>query len=159
MALAGALACGDSDVVDSSPRPAGWDPAALAAAERLAGAIRAAEMPCDGFAPWDHAAVAADYAQKLPVPAAMARCIGPDGEDLTFEIFADAKARDDFLATKLHLLCERARMQGMALPALPYVEGDAWLVEPDEGTTADRLAPILHGKAKRTSCSPADAPA
>lgn len=153
--MAAMLGCGSSDDARVEPTPSGWDPTALAAAARLADAVRAAGLPCDGYEVWDHAAITTDYAQKMPVPAAMARCSGPDGEDLTFEIFADAKARGDFMATKMYLLCTKAREKRFAFPGLPYVEGDVWLVEPDEHATAERLAPILAGTAKHDVCEPA----
>jgi hypothetical protein len=39
-------------------------------------------------------------------------------------------------------------------PGFFYVDGGAWLVEPDDKATADKLAPILGGKAGAAQCTP-----
>ena len=164
----GLAACGDPDrststipaaepgAVPGSDAPGGrWDPAALATGERLAATIRAAGIACDGYEVWDYGATAAGYERKLPLPAAITSCSGPGGEDFTFEMFGDEDARDNFRATKLQLVCSRAEQQGLGLFELVYVEGDAWLIEPDEEDTAKRLAEILGAQAKLGSCPPA----
>lgn len=130
----------------------GWDPAALASADALAGRIRRAGVTCDGWDVWDHDAIRRDYAGRLPVPAAMAACVGPDGEDLTFEVFADRAARDAFMVTKMRHVCTTAASQRAAFPGLPFVEGDAWIIEPDDEATARRLAEALGASARLATC-------
>lgn len=168
LALGACTSGGDRSAADtaaSDTRPAevpttstGWNPQALARAHALADALVAGGLACDDRREWDRAAVAADYGKRLPVPAAMSRCVGPDGEDLTFEVFADDDARDDFYASKLYLVCRSARTRGLE-PRLAYVEGPGWLIEPDEPDTADRIAAILHADSKVGTCPPAPATA
>jgi hypothetical protein len=133
---AAAIACTDPDGNGDDATPRGWDATALATAVRLADAIRAAGVPCDGYEVWDHAAITADYARMMPVPAAMARCSGPDGED-----------RDQDASPVHEGAGARTRVPGSALR-----RGRRWLVEPDEQAIAERLGPILGGTTKRDVC-------
>jgi hypothetical protein len=132
----------------------GWSADALQIAEQLAGKVRAAGMACDGFEPSPVGSFDADYQRKLPLAAAVATCSTDDEEDLTFEVFKDAKLAREFLEAKQKLLCARAAaMQLTGFPGFPYVDGGAWIVEPDEKATAERLAPVLGGEAKVAGCS------
>jgi hypothetical protein len=156
LAVAGALAgCrhdGGAATGGAAATRSGWDPAALASAAALAEAIRTAGLACDGYEVWDHGSILRDYAEKLPMPAAMATCAGAGGEDLTFEVFADRAARDRFMVTKMQRICTTAASQGLKFPGLPFVQGDAWVIEPDDEATARRLAEALHAAAQLATC-------
>ena len=134
----------------------GWDPAALVKARDLATAVAVGGVVCGDHSPSDHVEIAASYGKRLPVPAAMTTCVGPADEDITFEVFADEDARDDFVASKLYVICRAAQKKGLRMPELNYVEGPDWLIEPDEPATADRLASILGGESKRQTCPEAN---
>jgi hypothetical protein len=144
-------ATGAAAPVKPATRPR-WDPRALATARALADRIRDAGVACDGYEPWNRALIAKDYHDKLPLPDAMAACTGPAGEDLTFEVFADGARRDDFLVAKMRLVCTTAKARRLGFPGLPFVEGDAWVIEPDEEATADKLAEILGAASKLATC-------
>jgi len=142
-------ACGSR----TADAPAGWDPRALATAERLAEALRRADVACDDYETFDHGKVAADYEKgELPLPAAMATCRSADDEDLTFEIFTDASQAAQFFDAKLRAVCRTASEKALPFAGIPYVQGDGWLVEPDEKATSDRLAKILGGESKLATC-------
>lgn len=160
IALVGLMACGEDDRVPTptaaaqTTRPPGaaWNASAAATATRLAHSLRAGGIACDDYAPSNYSAIASDYDRRLPLPAAMSTCTSADGEDLTFEIFTDIKARDDFMATKLLLVCTNASEQGIVFPGFPYVEADAWLIEPDAEDTARKVAEIIGGTFKLAFC-------
>jgi hypothetical protein len=147
-------ACGNDDgaTAGGSGARSGWDAAALASAAALAEAIRTAGVACDAYEVWDYDSVFEDYAGKLPMPAAMATCRGPGGEDLTFEVFRDAAARTRFMVTKMQRICTTAASKGMKFPGLPFVEGDRWVIEPDAEATSNRLAEILDAVAELATC-------
>ena len=147
------VAAGDGGATE--PTPAGWSAAALQTATQLAGKVRAAGLACDAYEPAPFGMFDAGYQRRLPLPAASASCEGDDKEDLTFEVFEDAKQARQFVDAKQALLCRRAAdMQLTEFPGFPYVDGGAWIVEPDEKATADKLAPILGGTANMASCKP-----
>jgi hypothetical protein len=138
-----------------SPPPTDWSASALKVAEQLADKVRAAGMACENYASADFEAVDKSYRGKIPVPAAIASCTSDDEEDLTFEVFEDAKRAREFLDTKQAFLCRHAVGAGMAdFPGFPYVDGGTWVIEPDEKETADKLAGILGGKAQQIPCMP-----
>jgi hypothetical protein len=134
----------------------GWDDAALTTAEELSRRIADGGLDCDDYVVTDYGVIAADYADKLPLPTAMSSCTGPGGEDFTFEVFADEIARDNFLATKQQLLCTEAAEREIDFPGFPYVEGSAWLIEPDEEGSANAIADLVDGESKMSTCP--DAP-
>jgi hypothetical protein len=95
----------------------------------------------------------ADYQRKVPLAAAITSCATDDDENLTFEVFADAKQAREFLDAKQAMLCTKmAAHRLFEFPGFPYVDGGAWIVEPDEKATADKLAPILGGTAQQRPC-------
>ena len=68
-------------------------------------------------------------------------------------MFDDAEAARDFVDTKQAYLCQRAAdLQLKEFPGLLYVDGAAWIVEPDQKETASKLAPILGGTVQQRSC-------
>jgi hypothetical protein len=155
LAVAGALgACGSDEAttVGGAGARSGWDRAAVESAAALAERVRAAGVACDEYEVWDYDTIFRDYAQKVPMPAAMATCTGPGGEDLTFEVFADQDARDRFMVTKMQRICATAASKGFKYLGLPFVEGDAWFIEPDEEETARRLAEILGARWQLALC-------
>jgi hypothetical protein len=153
--LAGALgACGGDDAtpVGGAGARSGWDRAALESAAALAERIRTAGLACDEYEVWDYDSIFRDYAQKVPMPAAMATCSGPGGEDFTFEVFTDQDARDRFMVTKMQRICTTAASKGLNYPGLPFVQGHNWFIEPDEEATARRLAEVLDAKWQLALC-------
>jgi len=150
-------AVGGCTARDGAARPApmarGWRASALQTAEELAAKVRAAGVPCEGYAPADFEAVEAGSRGKVPVPAAMASCTSDDEEDLTFDVFEDAARAREYLEIKQAFLCRKAMAAGLAdFPGFPVVDGGTWVIEPDEEETADRLAGILGGRAQQIPC-------
>jgi hypothetical protein len=142
---------------DKEAKPAGWDAAAMQAVEQLAGKVRAAGIACDEFEPGAYGLLAADYEGRLSLPAAMGSCTSDNDEDLTFELFSDATHAGEYIDKKRTLLCKQAeKMQLPVFPGFPYVygEGNAWVVEPDNKETGDKLAKILGGESKMATCTP-----
>jgi hypothetical protein len=132
--------------------PAGWTPTALHAGDDLATKIAASTVGCAEYAPSPFDAFATDLKERgLPVPAAMSQCFAADREDLTFELFADERHEEEFVAAKMAVLCKAAAKAGMAF-ALTYVDGPGWIIEPDEKTTADALARLLGGTSRQRPC-------
>lgn len=132
---------------------AGWSATALRTAGDLARRIAASGIGCAEYAPSSFELLADDMKQRgLPVPAAMSQCLAADGEDLTFEVFADEEHAEQFLAAKLALLCQAAAKAKIAL-AFTYVDGPAWIVEPDAQATASELARLLGATSRQRPCS------
>jgi len=68
----------------------------------------------------------ADYQRKLPLAAAIASCATDEEEDITFEMFDDAKHAREFVDNKQAYLCKRAGdMQLTDFPGFAYVDGGA----------------------------------
>ena len=112
-------------------------------------------MACTDYAPAPFAMFDADYQRRLPLAAAIASCTTDNDEDLTIEVFADPTRAREFVEQKRAYLCGRAVDLKLAdFPGFFYVDGGAWLVEPDDKATADKLAPILGGKAGAAQCTP-----
>lgn len=155
-------ACHGSDTSQSASPPSssapsrlseGWDSHALRAAQDLATTVAARGITCERYSPYDFEAIANSYKNRLPVPASMTSCTGPDEEDITFNVFTDDRARDGFMASKLYVMCRSASQRNITgLVRVPYVEGPTWIVEPDQEATADELARILGGVSKRGTC-------
>jgi len=150
LALARVIAAEDGP---QTATPAGWNAAALATADQLARKLRAAAIVCEAYEPSPFGIFDADYRGRLPLPGAMASCESTNQEDLTFEVFKDAAAAREFLAGKQALICKRSADIDIDFPGFPYVEGDTWIIEPDEKTTADRLAAVLGGVSKVGTCT------
>jgi len=131
----------------------GWDPAALTTAEELAQQIKDGGVACDDFAADDYELLASDFEDRLPLPLVSAACVGPGGEDFTFEVFEGPDARETFIASKLQLICTTANEEEINFPGLPIVTGSDWIIEPDEEGTADALAAIVGGEAALHTCS------
>jgi hypothetical protein len=149
LALAGAGCGGD----DESAERADWDAAAAEALEALAAELDGAGLGCGDFAPYDFARIASDYDGKLPVPAAMGECTGPDDEHLEVAAFPDADATQAFVDEKIAFLCARAEEQGLEdFPGFPYVDAGSRLVQPDEAATARRVAAEVGGTARSARC-------
>jgi len=148
------VAAADGEAKEPTPTGAtGWSTSALAIAEQLAGKVRAAGLACTGYAPSPFGAFDADYQRRLPLAAAIASCTTEGEADLTFEVFADAQRARQFVDAKQQLLCKKmAEKQLFEFPGFPYVDGGAWIVEPDDKETADKLAPILGGTAQQHPC-------
>ena len=81
----------------------------------------------------------------------MSRCVGADGEDLTFEVFLDEQHEEQFVAAKLALLCKAAAKATMEF-AFTYVDGRSWMIEPDHKETADELARLLGATSRQRPC-------
>ncbi|MGQ0826389.1 MAG: hypothetical protein ACT4OX_15400 [Actinomycetota bacterium] len=122
-----------------------WDPGALVVAEGLAQDIRDGDVACDTYTVDDYALLAIDFANRIPIPLASTSCVGPGGEDFTFEVFADEVERENFVASKLQVICATVAEGGIDFPGLPTVEGPRWLIEPDEDGTAQLLADLVGG--------------
>jgi predicted small secreted protein len=128
----------------------GWEHAAMQTVEQLVAKVRAAGVPCDELEPGVAGMLAAN---QLPLPAAVASCTSEDEEDLTFEVFQDAERAREFVTMKQNLLCQRAKSLNLPdFPGFPYIDGGAWIVEPDEKGTAEKLAPLVGGTAHLASC-------
>ncbi len=136
-----------------------WDPEAMRVVEDLAAKLRAGGVPCDKleFARFD--IYAADYAGRLPLPAALASCESTDEEDITFSIFDSAKIAQDFLAAKHARICRTTNYRKSkevpefpVFPGFPHVVSGAWLVEPDLPETTEKVAQILGSEARRIPC-------
>jgi hypothetical protein len=158
--LAIASSCSSSDTKSAAKSTtttivdpgAGWNATALANAHGMASTLRSAGIACDKDEPTAYGAIAADYANKLPLPAAILEC-DSHGENLTFEIFVTKEQTDAFLAKKQALICKSAKDKHLEhFPGFAYARGDAWIVEPDEKSTADRIAPVLDGESKVAAC-------
>lgn len=135
--------------------PAAWDAAALHTAEQLAVRLRAAGVACAEYAPHEIRVYDAGYRKRLPLAAAIASCDTDGEEDLTFQVFAGAKQAQEYVTAKQSALCKRAAgMRLKAFPGFPYVDGGAWILEPDTKETAEKAAPILGGMAKVAGCEP-----
>ena len=129
-----------------------WVPASLDEANALAAKVVASKITCgppstDGWS----GLVGAYQEKKLPMPGASVTCTSDAvQEHISFEVFdneIDAKA---FVAAKAALICERGAKLGTAdhpFTGLPYVDGGTWVVEPDSGSVAIDLAPIVGGTA------------
>ncbi len=131
-----------------------WSAAAIKTAEELVAKVRAAGIACDDYQPAAAADFGADYQRKLPLPGVSASCTTDGDEDLTFEVFESPEQAQTFVTRKQRLLCEQAVKAGAPdYPGFPYVSAAAWIVEPDEKETADRLAPILGGESHVARCS------
>ena len=125
--------------------------AALRKAEQLAAQVRAAGTACKEFEALSPTQLNSDY--PLPLAAATASCTTDEDEDLTFEVFADAKGAREFVEAKRKLLCTRAVNYGVkAFTGFPYIDGGAWIIEPDEKQTAEALAGAVKGTAKMALC-------
>lgn len=148
--LCGVAACGGIDKLVARDD---WSPAALRSAESLAARIRAAGVKCDDYEVASFSAYSSATRRKVPLPDAMTSCTSEDDEDLTLETFDDDGRRQAFISSKRAFLCEAAAKQkAVAYPGFPYVEGEAWIIEPDEKGTADKLAKLLGGESKVASC-------
>lgn len=133
--------------------PTAWNVAALQVADQLAAKLRAAGVACTDYGPHEIALYDASYQQRVPLAAAITSCESDGEEDVTFEVFEDAKRAQEFIATKQAMLCRHAAdMKLVGFAGFPYVDGGAWIVEPDEKDTVDKLAPILGGTARVASC-------
>jgi len=146
-AIGAAGGTGATATAGSSPESA----AALRTAEQLAAQVRAAGTACKEFDATSPTELNADY--PLPLAAATASCTSDADEDLTFEVFADAKGAREFVEAKRKLLCTRAVSYGVkAFTGFPYIDGGAWIIEPDEKETAEKLAGVVKGTAKMALC-------
>lgn len=122
-------------------------------AEQLAAKLRAAGVACTGYGPGTYGLLDADYGRRLPPVAAVTSCNTEDDEDITFEVFEDTARARQYVDTKREYLCKRAAGYGLEhFPGFPYVAADNWVVEPDGKDTAEKLAPILGGKANMAAC-------
>jgi hypothetical protein len=128
-----------------------WKPAALASIEGLVDRLRAAGIACDAYEPFNPAVIASDYDGRLPIPAAMGEC-SSSGENLTFEVFASSAAMERFRESKLQAVCKAVAAKNLRFTGFAYVLGDRWIVEPDERSTADRIAVALDGESKMGTC-------
>jgi hypothetical protein len=134
-------------------KPQDWNAEGMKTADALAAKVRAAGMKCDDYEPTNFRMLQADYEGKIPVAIAMASCNSDFDEDLTFEVFEDAAQARQFIDGKRELLCRKAaNMKLDSFPGFAYVYGGAWIIEPDEKETAEKLAPIVGGKAGVASC-------
>jgi len=129
-----------------------WDAAALHTAEGLATKLRAGGIKCDEYKPEAIESYGPVYRERLPLPAAVASCSTHADEDLTFEVFKDPAHTQDFIRAKQALLCKEAAKTKLQFPGFPYVDGGAWVVEPDEKATGDKIAPIVGGQSKLAAC-------
>lgn len=134
------------------PGPTAWSAAALQVADQLAAKLRAAGVACTEYGPHEIALYAATSQNGLPLAAAITSCETDGEEDVTFEVFEDAKRAQEFLTTKQAALCRHAAQMQLVFPGFAYVDGGAWIVEPDEKDTAEKLAPLLGGTAHVASC-------
>ena len=140
--------------------PTDWDPAALAMAEELAEKVRAGGVACDEYEVIPYLAYIGDYRTALKMetaelPIAETYCSGGDegDEDITFIVFASNELANKFVETKRSLLCRRAKkMKLLEFPGFPYVQGDKWIIQPDERTTSVQLGDILGVPAKMAAC-------
>ncbi len=142
-----------SEGAGTQGKPAGWTAAGEHKAEELAAKIRASGMACTGYGPAPYGFVDEDSQRRLPPVTASTSCETDDDGDVTFEVFESAAHARQFIDTKQAFLCKRADDYGLEhFPGFPYVTADNWVVEPDDKGTADKLAPILGGKADMASC-------
>jgi hypothetical protein len=137
----------------TSAGPTAWNAAALQVADQLAAKLHPAGVTCTDYGPHELALYDADYQRRVPLAAAITSCDSDGDEDITFQVFADAKQAQEYVATKLAMLCRHTAEMKLGFPGFPYVDGGAWIVEPDEKDTADKLAPILGGTVHVASCS------
>lgn len=150
VALLATTGCNGSGTASKGYDRDGWDSASLEEITLVAEQVRSGPLGCDGFGPeaWD--AYKESYQRlRLPMPAAQGACEG-SGEDLTFYGFADEDAKRRWVQAKGKSLCER----GYAIDwrfALPYVDGDTWIIEPDSVEAAKRLAEHL-GRTQLDMC-------
>lgn len=135
-------------------RPKAWDAGALKTAEELAAKVRATGTECNDYSVHPIAVYDADYQRRMPLAAAISSCETETEEDLTFEVFLDAEKKQAFVDAKQAMLCRKAaNMKLRGFPGFPYIDGGAWIIEPDEKATAERLAPLLGGEAKVAGCA------
>jgi hypothetical protein len=66
--------------------------------------------------------------------------------------FANAKKRDDFITTRVKVLCARAKKAHVALPGLRWVVGGAWSMQPDTEGVGLKLAKALNATYRPTQC-------
>ncbi len=149
-----AAAAGPTEASPTGASAPEWSAGALQIAEQVAAKIRAGGVACNNFAPAAPPMFAIAEQVRIPPVAAVASCSTEGAEDLTFEVFADAKAAQEFVAFKQELLCRRMRDVNIAdWVGFPYVDGGAWIIEPDDKDTAEQLAKILGVSAKMAGCS------
>jgi hypothetical protein len=127
------------------------DPVLLATLLDVAAQVARTEANCIGAAETAVVDVRTNHEPaQLPVPAATVECESIDEENLTFEAFDSEDAKQVFLAAKRELLCVRGKRAGTdptsglsSFDGLPYVDGGAWIIEPDSTGMRDRIAQAL----------------
>ena len=151
-----AAACGGGggEGRDADASRDAWAAKALDTLRDLARDLQDTRLGCEDFEPYDFDAIASDYAGRLPLPAAMGRCTGPDDEELELAAFDRERDRDDFVEAKTALLCRRAREIGIEgqFPGFDYAAGPTWVVQPDTAGVARRVAQATNGAAQRARC-------
>jgi hypothetical protein len=154
IALAGLSACA-AHTPPPAAEPTGWSPSALREADQLADKVRAGGVRCDNYAPGNFADFGDEYRRRLPLPAAYTSCTtGDEGdEEISFQIFADAKQARAFADTKQAMLCAKAKTLGLeGFPGFVHIDHDNWVIEVGDKDVADQLAGILGGTAQQVPC-------
>lgn len=147
-AIAAAGACSSGSKTSND-----WDQRALTVADGLKVKLVTAKVACNGYLHWNYPLLTNDYQSKgLPLPAAVTACQGEGGEDLTTEVFADNAAKQKFIDKKTELLCRATAKKSFDFPGFPYVDGGAWIFEPDDMATATSVQKILGGTVKNAGC-------
>jgi hypothetical protein len=150
LGVRGAVVTSSAPVSAEAPN---WGADAVATAQGLATRLRAGGQGCDDYEPWNYGMLRADLESKhIPVPRAVTACTTATAEDLTFEVFVDGAAKAAFVSAKRKLLCDAAARRDVPFPGFPYIDGGAWIIEPDEQATARALAPLVGGAAQEAGC-------
>jgi hypothetical protein len=153
VAIVATGACSSGSSKSSSSKQTDWDPAALQVADGLKDKLVAAKTTCNQYIHWDYPLLTSNYEKaNLPIPAAVTTCQGDGAEDLTTEVFKDAKAKDAYVAAKTKTLCAAAANKKIDYPGFPYIDGGNWIFEPDNESTAVDVQKVLGGTVKQAGC-------
>lgn len=127
-----------------------WDAAGAERAEAVRAEVEAGGQGCTtDFSEYPRAQFLLTWvAFEWPIPLWAGRCtMTLDGEDLQIEIYADADAVAERIATKTEKLCSQQGFEGYS-----YVAGDDFVLTPDTIEGAEALAAIVGGTAEFASC-------
>jgi hypothetical protein len=141
--------CGKSGTVSPD-----WDPSAARVTAGLARQLaREVRGSCIDYALLERVTYV-DNSTRIhaPIASAAGSCTVLT-ETVEISAFADAKHRDQFVADRGRIICQRAAKAKAALPGLHWVVGGNWSLQPDTEGLGRRLAAAFKARYVLTPCS------